>query len=300
MIGRPSPVPLHVLALAGGLAVSPWTLGAGDGLLAVSAQALAQGRSGDAGPDRGRGPGEGAGDRGRGPGEGAGDRGRGPDGDGRAGEGGRGPVDGSRGRGPDEGAGEGNGMGRGPADARREIAEEPPRASDRGATAPGRLVASGAGAGSPDAEDMDMAEAASRSGRGPVRILRVEVTRSDIDIAYADGSREAIRNGRYLRHDRADELVEARPARGSDVARLRAIGNRVAVPVAARPADATGATLAGIERRGADIAVVYANGWREAVTADRYRMHDRFGRLVVDRPARSGDRARLEELDLVP
>ena len=171
--------------------------------------------------------------------------------------------------------------------------------ASRGGDASAAAQGSGpSGAASPgvDAGPGGMAEAASSGLGGPVRIIRVQTTSGGIEIVYADGSVEEIANGRYLRRDIDSRRVEERYATGADVARLRAIGNALAVPARTRAGDEGGDRPRRIERDGADIEVTYANGWREAVEAGRYLMKDRFNRTVVNRPATAEDRARLDAL----
>lgn len=51
-----------------------------------------------------------------------------------------------------------------------------------------------------------------------------------------------------------------------------------------------------ILKNGREIRLFYANGWREEIRNGRYELRDNKNRRVVERPAESGDYARLQEL----
>lgn len=262
------------IAAAVALVISPWTLAvdAGAGLHVESATALAQGRSdtardnrderGNPGNARGNSS-NAAGGSGGGSSEGGAAGGNGSPGGGSGAPGG--------GSGAPGGGNPGNG---------------------------GSAGAVGGGADNDGGGSGGMAQVAASGQGGQVRIVTVQTSAGGIEIVYADGSVEEIANGRYLRRDTDSRRVEDRFATGADVARMRAIGNALAVPSRSQAGGDGGDRPRRIERDGDDIAVTYANGWREAVEAGRYLMKDPFSRTVVNRPATADDLARLGALTL--
>lgn len=54
--------------------------------------------------------------------------------------------------------------------------------------------------------------------------------------------------------------------------------------------------VSAVQSSGTSISVTYADGWRESVNGNRYRLFDNRGRRVVDRPARRSDLARLRSV----
>ncbi|MDH3264791.1 MAG: hypothetical protein OEM24_12435 [Paracoccaceae bacterium] len=122
-------------------------------------------------------------------------------------------------------------------------------------------------------------------------IVRIEASRSGIEIRYADGSRERIHRGRYERRDRQGRVVEDRRATGADVSRLRAIAQSATIE--SIPAEAEGAPLRSVSADGREAELRHANGWVERIKDGRYELIDPYGRTAVRRPATSEDRARV-------
>lgn len=58
---------------------------------------------------------------------------------------------------------------------------------------------------------------------GPVTVVKVERSATEIEVRYSDGTKEEIESGRYERKDASGRTVEERPAPPADVARLSAL-----------------------------------------------------------------------------
>lgn len=134
-----------------------------------------------------------------------------------------------------------------------------------------------------------------RDGQRAVSISRVEVSRSGVDIRYADGSREEIENGIYARTDRRGRTVAQRKATGPDISRLRALSQRVSIKSVTRRSTSS-SSVKKIVINGDAISVKYGNGWSERINAGNYELKDPYGRLVVRRPATRKDKTRLRRL----
>ena len=122
-------------------------------------------------------------------------------------------------------------------------------------------------------------------------IVRIEASPSGIEIRYADGTRERIRQGRYQRRDAQGRVVENRRATGADVSRLRALAQSATIESVAAEADAAPTRSVSADGRQAEVS--YANGWAERIRDGRYELIDPYGRTVVRRPATAEDRARV-------
>ena len=58
---------------------------------------------------------------------------------------------------------------------------------------------------------------------GPVTVVKVERSATELEVRYSDGTREEIDSGRYERKDASGRTVEGRPATAADIARLSAL-----------------------------------------------------------------------------
>ena len=126
-------------------------------------------------------------------------------------------------------------------------------------------------------------------------IVRVEVSRSGVKIRYADGGREEIQNGTYELRNPGGQRIERRHAKGSDIARLKAMSSRVSIRSVTRR-DTKNEDIESIEASSTSIQVTYSNGWKEEVTERTYRLVDPYGRTAAIRPATRVDRNRLRKL----
>ncbi len=125
-------------------------------------------------------------------------------------------------------------------------------------------------------------------------IVRVEVSRSGVKIRYADGGREEIENGKYELLDPSGRRVERRTAKGSDIARLKAVSTRVSIRSVTRN-DARQQNVRSVRSSGNSIQVTYANGWIEVISGGTYRLIDPYERAVATRPATRTDLSRLKK-----
>lgn len=126
-------------------------------------------------------------------------------------------------------------------------------------------------------------------------VQRIEVSSRGIEIRYSDGFREEISNGIYKVRDGRGRTILRRAARGSDVARLKAVASRVSIRSVVRSAP-TRNDVQTVDRSGDGVSVFYSNGWREHVAGNSYRLIDPFNRTVVVRVATRSDRDRLRDL----
>jgi hypothetical protein len=219
----------------------------------------------DSGGGGNSGPGGGD-DSGSGGGGNSGPGGGDDDDDGRSGSGGSDDDDDDRGGGPgpDDGGG---------------------RSGSGGSAGGGSQQGAGCGNGS--------GSGAGQGACGPAHggITRIEASRSGIEIRYADGAREGIRQGRYQRRDPQGRVVEDRRATGADVSRLRAVAQSATIENVAADADAAPVRAASADGREAEVR--YSNGWAERIRGGRYELVDPYGRSVVRRPATAEDVARV-------
>jgi hypothetical protein len=132
----------------------------------------------------------------------------------------------------------------------------------------------------------------SASSDGSVRVVKIERTTSGVEVRYSDGTKEEIENGRYERKNAAGRTIEERPATGADISRLRALSNQVTIN-SVPSSGGSGSRPSKVQRRGDNIEVTYANGWKEEIEGGVYELKDSFNRTVVERPATSSDRQRL-------
>ena len=145
-------------------------------------------------------------------------------------------------------------------------------------------------------EDEDEDEDEDRSGRrggddddrigGP----KVEIFGDNIEITYADGTKEEIENGVYERKNTAGRTVEERPATQADIDRLNAAVDSGSLDTATRESDPN---VIKTEVEGNGIEVTYADGTKEEIENGVYERKDAAGRTVEERPATQADIDRL-------
>jgi len=126
-------------------------------------------------------------------------------------------------------------------------------------------------------------------------IVRVEVSRSGIEIQYANGAREEIENGTYELRDTTGRRVVRRDATGADVARLKAVSTRVSIRSVTRR-DPRKSDIRNVETSGDSVSVAYSNGWTETIANGMYQLTDPYQRMVAARPASRADRSRMAKL----
>ncbi len=124
------------------------------------------------------------------------------------------------------------------------------------------------------------------------RAVKVQKLGNGARIFFSDGSREEIRNGRYVRLDRNGRVLERRRARSSDLARVRALTGGQGKIVEAAPSGVKSRAVRATYR-GNNAEILYANGWREEISSGRYSLMDQYGRTVSSRRATQKDRNRL-------
>ena len=86
----------------------------------------------------------------------------------------------------------------------------------------------GKGRGADDRNDDDRGGKKKRGGTtvsptptpGPVTVVKVERTATELEVRYSDGTKEEIESGRYERKDASGRTVEERPATQADIDRL--------------------------------------------------------------------------------
>lgn len=160
---------------------------------------------------------------------------------------------------------------------------------------------SGSGSGGSGTGGSQASSGQSSTGNGTIpkytrsAIVKIEVSRSGIEIYYADGSREEIENGVYERKDTGGQTVEKRRAKGADVSRLRAISEGVSIR-SVRQGSTDQSAIRNAEMSGRSIKVTYENGWSEEISDGRYKLVDSYDRTVVMRPATRKDRSRLTKI----
>ncbi|WP_299775337.1 hypothetical protein [uncultured Tateyamaria sp.] len=126
-------------------------------------------------------------------------------------------------------------------------------------------------------------------------ISRIEVSGSGIEIRYANGAREEIKNGRYRVRDENGTRVIQRRATGPDVVRLRALAERVSIQSVVGRRQA-GSAVDSVSGQGNSVTVTYGNGWTETLKRNSYTLKDPYGRTVVMRPATGQDKRRLSRI----
>jgi hypothetical protein len=159
--------------------------------------------------------------------------------------------------------------------------------------AKGTGAGGGTAGGNPRGTGCQDGSGGARGACAPPRsaIVRIEASRSGIEIRYADGTRERIRQGRYQRRNAGGGVVEDRRATGADVTRLRALAQSATIESVAAETDAAPTRSVSSDRREAEVR--YANGWAERIKDGRYELIDPYGRTVVRRPATAEDMARV-------
>ena len=141
-------------------------------------------------------------------------------------------------------------------------------------------------------EDEDEASEGGQGGKKGIRPVAVRQLANGAQVIYNDGSREEIVNGNFSRIDARGRVVEKRRARGSDLARMRAIFAQ-AVPQTEKSPPAINSRAVKATYRGKNVDILYANGWREQITSGRFTLTDKYGRVVASRRATRDDIVRL-------
>lgn len=109
-----------------------------------------------------------------------------------------------------------------------------------------------------------------------------------------DGSSICIQDGVYERRDADGAILEARVARQIDYARIKAARSSQQVGrINEGGLFLGGGHVSRLLINGRDIYIAYDDGWSEEIRADIYLLHDKLGRVVVERPVRGSDRRRL-------
>lgn len=124
-----------------------------------------------------------------------------------------------------------------------------------------------------------------------MEILGVELSNSELEINYVDGTKEEIENGVYERKNAANDTVEERTATEVDIARLTLLANNFVAALA--PIDAT---VVEVERERGKIEVKYADRSSEEVENGVYERKNSADQKVLERPATDADIARIEAL----
>ena len=122
--------------------------------------------------------------------------------------------------------------------------------------------------------------------RGP----KVEIFGDNIEITFADGTKEEIENGVYERKNAAGRTVEERPATQADIQRLTAAASGGALDTATRDSN-PGVVKTEVE--GNSIEVTFADGTKEEIENGVYERKNAAGRTVEERPATQADFDRL-------
>ena len=130
------------------------------------------------------------------------------------------------------------------------------------------------------------------SDRRKARPVDVQKLSNGARVIYSDGSREEITNGNFSRTNANGHVVERRRARGSDLARMRALFSKTK-PDAAKSPSAVKSRAVKATYRGQNVDILYANGWREQITSERFTLTDKYGRVVTSRRATQDDVTRL-------
>ena len=127
-------------------------------------------------------------------------------------------------------------------------------------------------------------------------IVRIKLTATGVEIRYADGAREIIKNGCYRYKSASGKIVISRRATGADLARLRARANGVSTGNISRPSQPNPANVNAASISGNNIRLTYTNGWTEEISSGRYLLRDQYNRTVVSRPARKADIQRMRQV----
>lgn len=127
-------------------------------------------------------------------------------------------------------------------------------------------------------------------------IVRIKLTNSGVEIRYADGSREEIKNGRYRYKAASGKTVTSRRATGADLARLRARANGISIDSIRRPRNLNATSVNAANISGNNIKLTYTNGWSEEISSGQYKLKDQYNRTVVSRPASKADIQRMRQV----
>lgn len=154
------------------------------------------------------------------------------------------------------------------------------------------------GDGNDDSDDADADSGEgddddSESDRKARRVIKAQKLGDGARIFFSDGSREEIRNGRYVRIGPNGRVLERRRARGSDLGRVRALIGGKETKLESVPSRVQSRAVRATYR-GKNVEILYANGWREEITRGRYSLVDKYGRNVTSRRATQNDRTRLD------
>ncbi|MBX2855467.1 MAG: hypothetical protein KTR21_10780 [Rhodobacteraceae bacterium] len=121
-------------------------------------------------------------------------------------------------------------------------------------------------------------------------VAKVEIIGTNIEVTYADGSKEEIEYGRYERKNTAGVTVEERAATDADAERLGAlIDDAVELEVQLEDGSI-------VETAPGKIEILYPDGTKEEIEGGIYERYDANGVTVEERPATDADIARLEAL----
>lgn len=143
----------------------------------------------------------------------------------------------------------------------------------------------GKGSGSSGSSSGDRAPGRDSAGSGGVS-EREPFGDAGLHVFLSDGGQEVLRDGSYLRLDRAGQVTERRAATARDRRRLTTLSRSFRAE-GQRPE--TG--LAMVDQRRVELRD--AQGWVEILDADRYELIDPNGNIVTRRRATARDLARV-------
>lgn len=124
-------------------------------------------------------------------------------------------------------------------------------------------------------------------------IEKIEVFGNNIDIRYADGSREKIENGIYELRDSEGKRIERHPATDEEFARLAQTAEDWESAV--KPLDAV---VVEVQVHAVDhIDVYYDDGRKESIELGRYEIKDADNNTIFERAVTPDDYARILDLD---
>lgn len=125
----------------------------------------------------------------------------------------------------------------------------------------------------------------------PATITKVEIFGDNIEIEYADGSKEQIEFGIYERKDASGETVEERPATADDRARLEALAAGVDPALVEQEFILDDGTI--VETGPNQIEVTLPDGSKKEIEFGIYEEKNPAGITIVERPATEADIAEL-------
>ncbi|MFQ5623225.1 MAG: hypothetical protein ACE5FS_07485 [Paracoccaceae bacterium] len=126
-------------------------------------------------------------------------------------------------------------------------------------------------------------------GGDRIRAPKVEITADGVEVVFADGTKEEIRNGWYELKNTFGRTIAERRATQEDFMRL----SQAAKNARGAATAATNASVVKFEQVGDNVEVVYASGWKEEIQFGRYELKDANNNTVVERPATAEDLARI-------